>query len=287
MNELAAAFSSRLPGDLRGVDAPGLAAELAALVARAKTEAPGIELDPLGFVGHVAERVTFDVHGRPLIGSLHAGDLWIAFGCTTGAAPALAAFELRFTPEIRDALRRAFDTGLAEDAELKLLDKLLTAEGEGPRIQSYAGRGTLASWLRAAAVRTAIDVMRARREVPVDTAALGDLDDGFDPLLASLKQRFRDEFKIAFREAAAALTARERTLLRYRFVDDLSIDEIGNLYRVHRATAARWIAAIRESLFETTRARLAAQLAMTESEADSVLRLIDSQLDISITGVMR
>lgn len=287
MNELAAAFSSRLPGDLRRTDATGLAAELGALVAQARIEAPGVDLDPLAFVGHVAERVTFDVHGRPVLTSLHAGDLWIAFGCTIGAPAAIAAFETRFAPEIRDALRRSFDAALAEDAELKLLDKLLGASGEGPRIQSYAGRGALGSWLRAAAVRTAIDVMRARREVPMDPSTLGDIDGGFDPLLASLKQRYRDEFKVAFREAATQLTPRDRTLLRYRFVDDLSIDEIGTLYRVHRATVARWIAGIRESLFEATRAHLVAQLSITDSEADSVLRLIDSQLDISITGVMR
>lgn len=287
MNELAVAFSSRLPADLRRQDGDDLAAELAALVAQARREAPGIELDPLAFVGHVAERVTFDVQGRPILASLHAGDLWIAFGCASGVRTAIAAFEVKFAPEIRDALRRSFDAGLAEDAELKLLDKLLGTTGEGPRIQSYGGRGGLGSWLRAAAVRMAIDVMRARREVPIDPTTLGDIDGGFDPLLAALKERYRDQFKIAFREAAAELTPRDRTLLRYRFVDDLSIDEIGTLYRVHRATVARWIAAIRESLFEATRSRLVTQLSITDSEADSVLRLIDSQLDISITGVMR
>ena len=288
MDELGAAFQSRLPAELgRHVDSD-VEAELSSLVARAGLEAPGVELDVVAFVEHVGERVTFDTRGRPMLHSLHAGDLWIAFGCVIADSQALIAFELRFAPEIRNALRRSFDLGLAEDAELRLMEKLMLVAGDdGPRLASYAGRGALGPWLRAAAVRTAIDLMRARRELPADPGTLGEIGGAVDPLLASLKERYRDEFRVAFAAAAAQLTDRERTLLRYRFLDDLSIDEIGALYRVHRATSARWIAAIRESLFEATRAHLVAQLAVSESEVDSVLRLIDSQLDVSISAVMR
>jgi RNA polymerase sigma-70 factor (ECF subfamily) len=285
--ELSAAFSARIADDVRSGLAPDLEPELGALVVRARTEANGVELDPLAFVAYVAERVSFDVRGQPVLRSLHAGDLWIACGCVMQASGALAAFETRFGPEIRGALARSFEPALAEDAELKLRDKLLlVAPDDAPRLASYAGRGPLASWLRAAAVRTAVDLMRARRELPSDPAGLGDAA-AIDPLLASLKQRYRDEFRIAFQEAAAQLTDRERTLLRYRFLDDLSIDEIGRLYGVHRATTARWIAAIRESLFEATRARLMAQLGIGDSDVDSVLRLIDSQLDVSIEALVR
>src|SRR5262249_35851216 len=149
------------------------------------------------------------------------------------------------------------------------------------------GRGGLVPWLRAAAMRTAIDLMRARREFPSDADHLAEVAGTFDPLLAALKQQYRDEFRTAFRDAAAELTDRERTLLRYRFVDDLTIDEIGVLYRAHRATVARWIATIRESLFEGTRAHLVARLMLSEGELDSVLRLIDSQLEISLDAVIR
>lgn len=286
MDELAAAFLTRLPAELRSA-AEDVAPELQALVERARSEAPEVQLDPLGFVAHVAERVTFDAHGRPLLRSLHAGDLWIAYGCVIAHAGALAGFEQRFAPEIKKALSRSFERGLAEDAELRLRERLfLVGEDEVPRLGSYAGRGGLAAWLRAAAARMAIDLMRSRREVPADPETLGDLT-AFDPLLASLKERYRAEFRAAFAEAAAQLTDRERTLLRYRFVDDLSIDEIGVLYRVHRATVARWIASTRESLFELTRAALMSRLSIEDSEVDSVLRMIDSQLEISIEAVMR
>ena len=288
MDELGVAFCARIAEDLRASVGPELDGELAGLVARAREEVPGVELDPLAFVAYVAERVTFDVHGRPVLRPLHAGDLWIAFGCVTQHPAALAAFEARFAPEITSALRRSFERALAEDAEMRLRDKLmLVAPDQAPRLASYSGRGDLRAWLRAAAVRTAIDLMRSRKTIAVEPGALDEAGLASDPLLAALKARYREAFRAAFGEAAAQLTDRERTLLRYRFLDDLSIDEIGVLYRVHRATVARWIAAIRESLFEATRQRLMAQLAIADSDVDSVLRLIDSELDFSIEAFVR
>ena len=286
MDELLATFVSRLPAGLPDA-ARDVERDLTDLVRRARAEAPGVELDAHEFVVHVADRTTYDAHGRPVLHTLHAGDLWIAFGCVAQHPQALAAFEARFAPEITNALARSFERALAEDAELKLRDRLfLVGEDEHPRLASYAGRGALAPWLRAAAARTAIDLMRTRRELPVDPGTLGDVV-AIDPLLAQLKDRYRDEFRIAFAQAAAQLTDRDRTLLRYRFFDDLSIDEIGVLYRVHRATVARWIAAIRETLFESTRTALTERLSLTESEVDSVLRLIDSRLEISIEAMLR
>jgi len=286
--ELEVAFLSRLPHELRdGASSPALAGELADLISRARSET-GIDLDAMAFAGYVAERATFDRHGRAAIRSLHAGALWIAYGCVIGDRAALAAFEQAYGRELASALRRTFDRGLAEDAEHKLRERLFLVEGDdAPRLASYAGRGDLRAWLRAAAIRTGIDLMRARRDIAVDPGELADRAGAVDPVLAKLKQHYRDEFRVAFREAADALGDRERTLLRYRFGDGLSIDEIGALYRVHRATAARWLAAIREALFEGTRAHLMARLHVSEDEVDSVLHLIDSQLDASVSHVLR
>jgi len=289
-SELVASFVARLAPALRdAAGTPELAGELHDLVARARGEAPGVELDPHEFVGYVAERIALDAGGRAVIAPLRAGALWVAFGCVTGNRAAITAFETTYAPEMGAALRKSFDSGLCQDAELRLRERLfLVADDEVPRLASYSGRGDLRGWLRAAAVRTAIDLMRARRTVPMDASALDEAAVAHDPVLAALKQRYRDEFRIAFGEAAASLTDRERTLLRYRFFDGLSIDEIGTLYRVHRATVARWIAAIRERLFEDTRAALMTRLGLAAaSDLDSILHLIDSHLDVSVEALLR
>src|SRR5690349_11028085 len=146
MHELVGAFRARLPVELRDASTD-VAADLEAVIARARSEAAGVELDALEFAGYLGERVTFDTKGRPVLRTLHAGDLWIAFGCVTRHASALEAFEVKFGGEIKTALRRSFEVSLAEDAELKLRDKLLlVGEDESPRLASYAGRGALGAW---------------------------------------------------------------------------------------------------------------------------------------------
>jgi len=288
--ELVAAFVARIEPALRQtVMTPELGTDLAELVARARAAEPGVDLAADEFVAYVAERIALDARGHAMIAPLRAGALWIAFGCVTGARPALAAFERSYAPEIGEALRKSFDPALCQDAELALRDRLfLVGDDQLPRLASYAGRGDLRAWLRAAAVRTAIDLTRARRTVPVEPGLLDEVALADDPMLATLKQRYRDEFRTAFGEAAATLTDRERTLLRYRFFDGLSIDEIGALYRVHRATVARWIAAVRERLFEDTRTALMRRLGLDATgDVDSILHLIDSHLDVSVEALLR
>jgi RNA polymerase sigma-70 factor (ECF subfamily) len=65
-------------------------------------------------------------------------------------------------------------------------------------------------------------------------------------------------------------------------IDGLTIDDIGAIYRVHRATAARWLVGIRDKLVEQTRGRLAAKLGVDTEEAASIVRLVQSQLDVSV-----
>ena len=65
-----------------------------------------------------------------------------------------------------------------------------------------------------------------------------------------------------------------------------TVDDLGALYQVHRATAARWIGAARERLAEETRRQMIEQLGIQPADYDSILRLIHSQLDVSVTRVL-
>src|SRR5437773_409477 len=64
-----------------------------------------------------------------------------------------------------------------------------------------------------------------------------------DPELAFLKLQHRQDFKEAFGEAMATLDQRQKNVLLMNLVQGLSIDEVGRVYSVHRATAARWVSA--------------------------------------------
>jgi RNA polymerase sigma-70 factor (ECF subfamily) len=161
--------------------------------------------------------------------------------------------------------------------------------GPDPRIRGYSGRGELRAWLRSVAVRQALKSMRDDRRGGASAGddALGAVaDDSDDPELEHLKATYASEFNRALTDALGQLSPRERNVLKQSYLDGLSIDEIGALYRVHRATAARWIARARQVLMDETRDLLIARLQMTASEIGSVGRLVASQLDVSLSRLL-
>jgi RNA polymerase sigma-70 factor (ECF subfamily) len=97
-----------------------------------------------------------------------------------------------------------------------------------------------------------------------------------------MRQRYADAFRGAFEAALAKLDAKDRNVLRFHLVDRLAIDQIGAIHGVHRSTAARWLAGIRERLYRSTRRHLMDELHIGTSELDSILRAIQSRLDASI-----
>jgi RNA polymerase sigma-70 factor (ECF subfamily) len=67
----------------------------------------------------------------------------------------------------------------------------------------------------------------------------------------------------------------------------LSISDIGAIYQVHRATAARWLSKARATLIDLTKEQLAILLSVEPGETDSILRLVQSQLDVSLERRLR
>jgi RNA polymerase sigma-70 factor (ECF subfamily) len=134
------------------------------------------------------------------------------------------------------------------------------------------------------AVRAALKLLRAeKRHTPAgDEALLHDLAGDDDPELSHMKRVYRPAFREAFQEALESLPAREQNLLRQHVVDRLSIDELGALHQVHRATAARWVDGAREALVKGVRDRFMKRVRVSRAECDSILRLVQSQLDATI-----
>lgn len=161
----------------------------------------------------------------------------------------------------------------------------LVVAGEGrPRLERYLGRGPLAAWLRVVATRHVLSWLRANKREPAldDDALLGNMEAPAEGLeLAHLKDRFQGQCSAAFRAAIKELQPRERNLLRQHYLDELSLEDLAALYRVHRATVARWLAAARSELLEKTREQLRTGLGLELNEVDSIMRLVNSRLDLS------
>lgn len=240
------------------------------------------------FARHVASRLPRDM---PIVDALVAtrpADLFLAFACATGVPGAVAAFDATFAGEHRVVLARMRSHGVDADDFRQACHVKLFASSP-PRIAEYSGQGDLRHWLRVTMMRTLIDLSRARRKLEIATGDEGVLDvpgPDHDPELAYLKTHYAGEFRAAFEDAARSLSAEDRNVLRAHLMHRLTIDEIGRMHGVHRATAARRVAKARDDLLLGTRERLMAKLALGREELDSVLRMIESTMHVSFARVL-
>ncbi len=225
------------------------------------------------------------------LAKLHFVDLALVFACLDGDDAAREAFRIEYGPVVRSGLERLESSeDAAADLEQTIWERVLVGTSDRPpKLADYAGTGPLIHWLRVVLVRMRTDVVRrrARRPSGVDREP-GELADQIDdPEFAYLKSHYRDLMKTAFAEAFEELEPRQRTALRLHLLDGLSTEQIGRVHGVHAATARRWLAKARSQLLEDTRARIAARGGIEASEFDSVLRLVRSRLDLSLSKLLR
>jgi RNA polymerase sigma-70 factor (ECF subfamily) len=159
-----------------------------------------------------------------------------------------------------------------------------------PRILEYSGKGRLRIWFRVTVLRTLLDEMRSERrnvEVLNDDLVLGAPSAGADPEIEHLKRVYRKEVSAAFEESVQALSPEDRNVLRSSYARQMSIDEIAAAFGIHRATAARRLNSARDRLLGDTRRRLSGKLALASRDLDSVFRLVESRLHISVGRLLQ
>jgi RNA polymerase sigma-70 factor (ECF subfamily) len=231
------------------------------------------------------EHLAAVAEGEPLDG-LVLEDIALALAAALGEANAVAEIERTIIEPLPRTLSRLRPTPeLVDELRQDLREKLLVGPTGGgkPKLLEYKGRGPLGAWARVIALRAAYDHGRATASKPEGADALERLiDEGDDPELAELRRKYTAELREAFRAAARRLDAEERAVLRSQTVDGLTIDQIGALYQVHRATAARWVQQAKASLLSALREELAKRLGESHDACDSVVALVRSRIDLSL-----
>lgn len=261
---------------------PDLEEALAAAVARARSAWNAVEAGEERFAAFLGSRVP-----AAELETARAADLWAACACGIGDGHAIPEVEARYFPDVEAALgKMGLSADRIGDVKQGLRRTLFVGEPDTstpPRITEYRGTGDLRAWLRVTAMRAALKLLRKEgRETPTDDAVLEARAHEDDPELAYMKAAYRAAFKTAFQEALESLLPRERTLLKQQIVDGLGIDELGALYQVHRATAARWVQSAREKLLSRTRRTFMLNARISSDECESIMRMVRSQLDISL-----
>lgn len=218
----------------------------------------------------------------------HAADVFLALACGLKVNRALLHLETTLLPQLDHQLTKShFAEAERRDALQQLLENLCT--GDRPRILSYAGKASLVSWLCVIVLRLALQMRRRGRvdrvyesDRVIDELVSGDTG----PEMRLAIESSRHLLQRALSNAIESLPDRDRTILRLSFVDGLAIDGIGTLYDVHRATAARWIAEIRQRILREVESTLRIQHGMNASELRSLIAIARSHMHVSLARVL-
>jgi RNA polymerase sigma-70 factor (ECF subfamily) len=216
-------------------------------------------------------------------------DAALAHACSTGDERAIKRFEELYFGGIDPALQK-IGMAPAEVDDVKQLVRVSLFVGSGgkpPRVTEVVGQGSLRALVRVMAVRTALNLRRRDHRLVLDDGPLLDaLVPAADPALALVSEHSRSHLRRAFEDAMARLPRRDRTILRMHLVQAQSIDDIGLAFRVHRATAARWLGRIRDVLERDLRRNLNRVAGSSAQDLDSMLRVAESRLELSFERVL-
>jgi len=213
-------------------------------------------------------------------------DLYLAIACTAKVPGAAEAFR----SEYAGALAMFAATILKDRASVdELVNQLMIDLLVDGKLASYTGKGPLRAWLRMTTTRRALNTKR-------DTSRRGELDGAMmreavnaaaDPETQYLRQLYGPAFEQAFKDAIASLAPEELALIRLSFGEGLALGALAAIYGWSKPTASRRLSAIREKLMEQTTQLLRERLSLSGSELASVIRLVRSDLDLSLSGILK
>lgn len=268
-----------------------LEAVLRDVLAGAAAAWPDIELSSRAYFRFLARHVPRD--GRHVIGALDTlktADMYLAAACLERIPAALEVFERQFLSMTSPVLARVrVSLDVIDEAKQVLRHRFFVGAGNaGPKMAEYSGVGPLHAWVKVAIARAALRVARApKHRVDADDAVLRAIPAPMNDLEVDyLKRLYGASAGEAVRVAFTRLAVRDRNLLRQYYSLGLGIDQLGAFYRVHRATAARWVLNARQELVARTRTELEQQLNIDREDLSSVLRLLQSQLEDVMRSVL-
>jgi RNA polymerase sigma-70 factor (ECF subfamily) len=239
-----------------------LALELAAAVDRAAQRWPEIA-PPARWAAFVRERLAH-VAAPPLTAAI-LDDLFLVCACAHGSAAAQAVFEREHMTRVPRYLARFRLDPQALDDVMQMVRERLFVGGPGgtPKIGTYSAKGPLAAWVRIIAVRVALGLKKGMQEgSPAPEAQLTPASDSSES--DYVKLRYRDALTRAIQRAIAQ--SPEQCVF-------------------HRATVWRRIDAARAAVVAATRQIMLEENAVTATEFDSILRTVQSQIDLRLSQI--
>ena len=254
-------------------------------------EWPDIKLEPDVYSRWLAGCCTAEANLVEQLEDVRASEVYLTCACARGDHKAVEALEEHYFPTVDWTIRRLqLPPEVADDLKQDLREDLFVVSGKSafPLIAKYSGRGPLSSWLKVITRRMGGRRFRSKeREIPAGDDLLADMQPDHDEgELLQMQKLYTKEFHLAFSEAVKSLDERSRRVLRMHFVQKKSIDEIGEHFSTHRATAARWVHKAKLELIAEVRLTMLKRFQLQEGATfQSLLRFVAGRIDMTFNQV--
>jgi RNA polymerase sigma-70 factor (ECF subfamily) len=292
---LATLFLDQKPKRVTTPDLPALDALLHQAWERARSPWPQFALSDEDFASGLARSLKKTGAEEPfeeLLGQLHLSDLYLAFAClreVPAAREALKDCYLSKVPAWLERFKFPKDE-LDEILQTLLINLLMGTPQARPRLATYTGTGPLNRWIRVIVVHMAFRRVGSLPK-PSEENSLAMIEaipaphaDAEQELILS---RNRAEFRRAYLESLSELPEEQKLLLQMYFIKKLTTTQLGALFGVEQSTVWRRLQSVRKAVYEATKQRLKERLHLTSGEFKSVVAAIRSQLDASISQILK
>jgi RNA polymerase sigma-70 factor (ECF subfamily) len=249
---------------------------------------PQISLPETAFAEFAAARAEHaDIWGGD---EQRGADMYLAAACLAKIPAAVAEFMERFGARVPQYIAKiTHDRDVAMEVRQIIATRCLVAEPDKPAaLNSYSGAGSLEGWVRATAVREALALSkRAERHTDAYEAVLEAQMAGVDQEISMIKKVYSAPVSAAFSTACKQLPSEQRALLRLHFAQGVTTAQLATMYGISRATIVRRLTEAREALVALVKNALKSSMGIEERDFLSVMKIVNSQLDIRLSVVLQ
>ena len=256
-------------------------------------------MDREAFGAHILNVVAKHLGSSPpeaetvsLIARLHTNDLYLAAACSLGRERAWQRFSDKYQQYLNGLAASICNTrdSAQELATSVLADLFLPDRSGRPRIASYEGRSTLASWLRAIISNQSINDHLRKSNGSLDLSSISETAsvNSLTSIEATIRaNRYQEVLASALKSASATLTERERLLLLLRYDEELRVSRVARLLGVHPSTVTRQLDRIQEKLRDAVVSALLTQHMLKHVELEECVAELLENPSHSILSIMK